>query len=105
MARAIKRKAKTTKGWGKRAPKTQQQRRRLLERCGPRAFLDPANLKYPIMAKSGRCVVDCQGLRAAKSRAGQMKSEARRARRSPAKFIKLEKKAQRKGAGARCRWA
>lgn len=90
--RAIKRQAKTTRGWRARAPKTQQQRRKLHARCGNKAFLDPKNLKYPVMAKSGPCVIDCQGLRAAKSRAGQYHHR------------KLEKKADRLAKSAACRW-
>jgi hypothetical protein len=90
--RATRRKAKTTKGWGKRAPKTKKQREALLKRCGPGAFLDPKNLKYPIMPKSGKCVIDCQGLRAAKSRAGQYHHR------------KLERKASKLASSAACAW-
>lgn len=61
------------KGWSKRAPKTMKQRRALLARCGTKAFLDPKNLKFPIMAKSGPCVPDCGGVKAAYSRARQFK--------------------------------
>jgi hypothetical protein len=46
-------------------------RRALKARCGARAFLDPKNLKFPVMAKSGACIVSCAGLRAAFSRARQ----------------------------------
>lgn len=62
--------------WAKRAPKTMKQRRALLARCGPRAFLDPANLKYPVMAKSGACRIDCAGAKAAYSRARQWRRKA-----------------------------
>lgn len=79
--------------WSARAPKTMRQRRALLARCGRRAFLDPANLKYPVMAKSGRCVVDCEGLRAAKSRAGQHHKR------------KIKSKASRMASRAACCWA
>lgn len=75
------------KSWSRRAPKTKVERKALLARCGRKAFLDPANLKFPIMAKSGPCVPDCAGLKAAKSRAGQfhrrkIKAKAARAGRA-----------------------
>lgn len=57
--------------WRTRAPKTKGERSALYMRCGAKAFLDPTNLKFPIMAKHGPCVPDCEGVRAAKSRAGQ----------------------------------
>lgn len=57
--------------WRRNAPKTKAERRALLARCGSRAFLQPGKLKFPIMRKHGPCVVDCAGLKAAKSRASQ----------------------------------
>lgn len=69
--RATKRTTRSVKGWAKRAPKLVSERRALLARCGAKAFLDPKRLKFPIMAKSGACIVDCQGLRVAKARAAQ----------------------------------
>lgn len=65
--------AKSTKGWKKLAPKTPKERRTLLAHCGRKAFLMPSKLKFPIMAKSGACAVDCEGLRAAYARAKQGK--------------------------------
>ncbi len=59
------------KSWTKRAPKTLKERRALLARCGAAAFLDPRGLKFPIMAKSGACAVDCAGAEAAYKRARQ----------------------------------
>jgi hypothetical protein len=61
------------KGWSRRAPKTKGEREALYARCGAKAFLDPKNLKFPVMAKSGPCVPDCAGVRAAKTRAAQFK--------------------------------
>lgn len=71
------------KSWSKRAPKTKLERKALFARCGTKAFLDPKNLKFPVMAKSGPCVPDCAGVEAAYSRAKQFKrgktaSKARR---------------------------
>lgn len=57
--------------WRARAPKTRRERRALKRRCGARAFLDPDRLMFPVMAKHGRCVIDCEGARAALSRARQ----------------------------------
>lgn len=78
--RATNRGARTVKGWASRAPKTKGEREALYARCGAAAFLDPANRAYPVMAKSGPCVVDCKGLRAAKSRAGQQHKRKLRAK-------------------------
>lgn len=91
--KATHRTARTTKGWRARAPKLRSERRALLARCGSRAFLQPSKLKFPIMAKSGPCVVDCEALRAAKSRAAQFGHSA------------VAKKAESKGKRAACRWA
>lgn len=63
--------ARSTKGWRKLAPKTPTERRKLLAHCGAKAFLDPKKLKFPVMAKHGPCVVDCEGLRTAYARAKQ----------------------------------
>ena len=96
--KAIKQSARTTKGWRKAAPKLRSERVALYTRCGARAFLQPNEKspglsKYPIMAKTGPCVVDCRGLRAAKSRAAQ--------RRHPS----LRRRAEATGKRVRCRWA
>jgi hypothetical protein len=81
------------KGWSRRAPKTQRERRALYARCGAKAFLDPKNLKFPVMAKSGPCVLDCAGVKAAYSRAKQYRRG------------KTAGKAKRLGTRAACRWA
>lgn len=90
--KATHKSARTTKGWKKRAPRTPHERRALLAHCGAKAFLDPKNLKFPVMAKSGRCIVDCEGLRAAKSRARQFH------------HAKVAVKATRMGKRAACHW-
>jgi hypothetical protein len=104
QARKTKR---TTKGWAKRAPSRVSARRELKKRCGAKAFLLPGELKYPIMAKSGPCTIDCQGLRAAKSRLGAMATSAKRVKRyaESKKFRRLQMKADRIGRKAGCRWA
>ena len=91
--KATHKKARSTKGWRRRAPKTPTERRELLARCGAKAFLDPKNMKFPVMAKTGPCVVDCEGLRAAKSRARQYHHG------------KVATKASRMGKRAACHWA
>ena len=83
--------SETAKGWSKRAPKTKKQRDALFQRCGSAAFLDAKNLKYPVMAKSGPCVLDCAGIRAALSRAGQYKPS-------------LKPKAKKLGRWSGCAW-
>lgn len=91
--KALNKRAKSTGGWQRNAPRTKGERRALLARCGARAFLQPAKLKFPIMRKGGPCVPDCEGLRAAKLRAAQYGHRA------------VEKKADAKGSRAACRWA
>jgi len=82
------------RGWRKQAPKTLQQRRRLLKKCGREAFLKPDTLAFPIMAARTRtCSVSCKGLLAAKARAGQFGHR------------RLEAKAQRLGERHGCGWA
>ena len=103
--RATHRTSRDVKGWGRRAPKTVKQRRQLIARCGRRAFLLPNTLRFPVMAKSGACVLDCEGLRAAKARAAQQASIARRKGKSAAKYNKAKRKAERLGKRASCRWA
>lgn len=91
---ATHRAARTVKGWGSRKPRRKRERGGLLARCGCRAFLDCSRLKYPFMSKaSGKCRVDCQGLRAAMSRAAQYHHP------------QLVAKARRIGHAAGCRWA
>ncbi len=60
-----------TKGWADLAPKPGKQRAELLNRCGSKAFLIPKEKKYPIIAKSGPCKVDCRGVQSAYNRARQ----------------------------------
>ncbi len=91
--RAKHRKAKSTKDWRKLAPHLKSERKALLARCGKKAFLQPSKLKFPIMARYGSCVVDCEGLRAAKARAMQFGHKA------------IAAKADRTGKRASCRWA
>jgi len=90
--------AKTTKGWRKAAPKTRKEREALFYRCGADAFLaanreNPGMSKFPVMAKRGRCVVDCRGLRAALTRAQQFEH--------PAAYRKANSLAKH----GKCRWA
>lgn len=87
---------KPAKGWGKVAPKTRSARRRLLARCGRKAFLQPGakpEPKYPVVSKYTRdCKPDCRGLLAAKRRADQYDHPS------------LARKAQRMAKQAGCRW-
>ena len=103
--RATHRTSRDVRGWGRRAPKTVKQRRQLIARCGRRAFLLPNTLRFPVIAKTGGCAYDCEGLRAAKARAAQQASIARRKGKSPAKYNAAKRKAQRLGKRAACHWA
>jgi hypothetical protein len=80
------------KKWSQIAPKTVGQRRALLKRCGRKAFLDPDNLTYPIMAARGPCVPNCEGLKAARSRAGGQVTIQGRKRSTAAKAKKRKAK-------------
>lgn len=96
--RATHVKARSTKGWQKAAPKTREARRKLFERCGAEAFLkpnraNPGMSKFPIMAKSGACAVDCRALRIALTRAGQYR------------YPEVARKAERLGREVKCHWA
>jgi len=77
MAKARYEHAKTTRGWGKAAPKPGKERSLLAKRCGFKAFLKPnrktpGQSKFPIMSKgSTACKPDCRGLRTAYQRADQ----------------------------------
>lgn len=86
-------KSQPAKGWGKAAPRTTWERRKLLDRCGRKAFLAPDTLSYPVVAaKSRTCRPDCRGLLAAKRRADQYRRPD------------LARKAQRLAKQARCPW-
>lgn len=90
--------ARSTRGWHSVAPKTREERRSLYDRCGAKAFLMPnksnhGKSKFPIMPKHGACSVDCRGLRAALTRAGQFKHP------------KAHAKAKRLAKTAKCHWA
>lgn len=56
-----------TESWTKRKPKSMGQRSELIERCGPKCFLNPETKKYPVCAKTGGCDYDCDGIRAARN--------------------------------------
>jgi len=56
-----------TKGWAKAAPKRGKQRQELLAKYGPKCFLQPSKLKYPVCNRKG--VLDRRGVISAKIRA------------------------------------
>jgi len=91
--RASHRGSKSTKGWKRRAPHLTSERRALKARCGTKAFLEPKQLKFPIVAKTGGCAIDCAGLEAALRRARQFHHR------------KAAAKAKRLGRRASCHWA
>lgn len=63
-----------TKPWRSVEPTTKGQRGLMLKKCGPMCFLDPENKKYPV-CETSKCKPTCQGIRAAKSRAGQWRPD------------------------------
>ena len=63
-----------TSGWRAQAPHSINPRRKLMERCGEGAFLEPKKLKFPIVpAKSKVCKPSCKGIESALVRAKQNK--------------------------------
>ncbi len=64
--------ASPTRGWRHQRPKSINQRRALLQKCGERCFLMPETLKFPICSEK-KCKVSCKGVVSAKVRAGQWK--------------------------------
>lgn len=92
MMRATHKGSRSTKGWAKHAPKLRSERQALKKRCGAKAFLDPKKLGFPVVAKSGGCKLDCQGILTAMRRAKQFHHP------------KIAKKAARIGTKAKCHW-
>lgn len=64
-----------TRGWGATAPQRGSERHELLQKCGPKSFLEPTDEKFPVMKSlrttNGRCEYSCEGISAAKNRACQ----------------------------------
>jgi hypothetical protein len=46
-------------------PESKAERELLMKTCGPKCFLIPEELKYPICSKKNDCKINCDGLRAA----------------------------------------
>lgn len=88
---ARRKKARGRYDWSKRSPKTKSERQKMPKAC----FLAPGSRSYPICPTGtrGRRVVDCEGTRAAYSRAKQYKK------------IKVAAKAKRVASRAGCKWA
>ncbi len=59
------------KGAGWNPPKTKKGRKELLDKCGKKAFLEPSDLKYPVVQNQKTCKIERQGVIAAKKRAAQ----------------------------------
>ena len=62
-----------SKGWSKISPKRGNQRQELYAKCGDSCFLLPNELKFPICSNKNDCRINCSGLNAANTRAGQYK--------------------------------
>ncbi len=70
MARRKTRRGSATRGWAKLKPTSSVMRMDVYRKGGPKCFLDPKRLKYPVCAKqSGK--IDCRGVASAKQRASQ----------------------------------
>lgn len=63
-----------TRGWAAGSPQKGKERKALFKHCGPKCFLLPDNLKYPVcesLRVNRNCKFSCQGILAAKIRASQ----------------------------------
>lgn len=64
-----------TRGWGASSPQKGKERHELMNRCGPKAFLDPKNEGYPVMDAlrntNGKCEYRCEGIQSAYNRSKQ----------------------------------
>ena len=69
--RSLPKRSPVTKGWKNASPKGKKDRTNILNKCGPKCFLSPKNLKFPICTSD--CIMDCRGIAAAKIRASQYK--------------------------------
>lgn len=93
--------AKARTGWSKRSPRTREARRAVKAKCGTSCFLKPSGDggagSFPICrnlkSSRGKCVVDCQGVKAAYTRARQFGHNA------------VAKKALKAACKAGCGWA
>lgn len=63
--------SRPSKGWKKISPRRISVRRQILQKCGPKCFLEPTKLKFPIC--DADCRIHCAGIDAASVRAGQFK--------------------------------
>lgn len=94
MARRM-RVAKDRKGWPKRVPNRLFLRRPLKAKCGSKCFVGKGT-SFPVCQKltysKGKCVLDCEGLRAAFARARQTGRKA------------VARRAVRKACRASCTW-
>lgn len=100
----------TKKGWAKRKPRSDAQRRALKQKCGRGAFLDPDKLAYPVMTPPrgrAKCTFDCAGAQAAYKRARQQSSIAGKAGfEADSKYHnKMARKAHARGRQMGCAWA
>lgn len=68
----IRGEGKYTAGWKEAAPKKGLARKALMKQCGPKAFLNPLQLKFPVVAQGDKtCKPDCRGVQSALVRARQ----------------------------------
>jgi len=59
--------------WVEKKPKSKKERQFIKENCGDFCFLLSNQNKFPICNKTLPCKINCKGLKAASSRAGQWK--------------------------------
>lgn len=69
-----KRRRSPTRGWKRASPQRGTARHKMMEKCGAKCFLDPANEGFPI-CKKGSCNIDCRGVQSAYNRARQYHRE------------------------------
>ena len=91
--------------WEAKKPKTPSERDELYRKCGAKCFLNPPR-GFPICAKWGDCIIDCDGLRAAYIRARALITASLRAgRRDLAKhYRRIAEKALSLAKSCNCIW-
>jgi hypothetical protein len=90
--------------WEEKKPKTRAERYELLKKYGRDCFLDPDKLKFPVCNKQG--CIDCDGLRAAYTRARSLITASKRAgRQDLAKYYEeIANKARELAEKHGCEW-
>uniref|UniRef100_A0A6C0KUB1 Uncharacterized protein n=1 Tax=viral metagenome TaxID=1070528 RepID=A0A6C0KUB1_9ZZZZ len=96
-----------TRGWAAASPQKGNERQALFKQCGPKCFLLPDNLKYPVcesLRVNKNCKFSCRGIISAKIRASQKRDpsvvlaaerlEKKVCKKSPKRQTKIKKQSK-----------